>query len=133
MTEGCGLKDCHCQSLLTTVHPQGDFRDFPYLERGDLSEEGFSLLSSRLQRQYEEMVFAFQQLIPKTLSIVHENKIAPEVIYKAEAMKGLLCVGVMILGTIGFVLITESFQMTTNMMGLLCEGVMIWVPLDLSH
>ena len=30
-------------------------------------------------------------------------------------------------------IVTESFQMSTNMRGLLCEGVMIWVPLDLSH
>ena len=30
-------------------------------------------------------------------------------------------------------IVTESFQMSTNMRGLLCEGVMIWVPLYLSH
>ena len=37
------------------------------------------------------------------------------------------------MGTIAWICLIESFQMSTIMRGLLCEGVMIWVPLDLSH
>lgn len=69
-----GHEECGCQALLTTIQARSNFREFPFLERGDLSEGGFSLLTARLRRQFEELVFAFQQLTPLVVSTVHESR-----------------------------------------------------------
>ena len=75
---GCGVSSCPCHALIQSYSPQGIFSEFPYLVPSN--EEGHPLRVFRLQRQYEELVDSFQQLVTQALCMVRYKKVEPKVL-----------------------------------------------------